>query len=146
MKRFIGIAILTSLIFLVGQNAMAQNIKFGHINSDELIQSMPEFDSAQVKHPPFESGDCLTCHSPHSSNNKTLLVANTKKLCLSCHEPKFAKDHPVQKHPVEGVKDPRQPKNELSCVSCHNPHASAHPKLFEKAAGMYQLCQECHKK
>jgi outer membrane protein len=49
MKRFIGIAILTSLIFLVGKNAMAQNIKFGHINSDELIQALPEFDSANVK-------------------------------------------------------------------------------------------------
>jgi len=49
MKRFIGIAILTSLIFLGGQSAMAQNIKFGHINSDELIQSLPEFDSASVK-------------------------------------------------------------------------------------------------
>jgi outer membrane protein len=49
MKRFIGIAILTSLIFLGGQSAMAQNVKFGHVNSDELIQSLPEFDSASVK-------------------------------------------------------------------------------------------------
>jgi outer membrane protein len=49
MKRFIGLAILSSLIFLAGQNAMAQNIKFGHINSDELIQALPEFDTAQVK-------------------------------------------------------------------------------------------------
>lgn len=28
---------------------MAQNVKFGHVNSDELIQSLPEFDSASVK-------------------------------------------------------------------------------------------------
>jgi outer membrane protein len=49
MKRFIGIAILLSLITLVGQKAIAQNIKFGHVNSDELIQSLPEFDSANVK-------------------------------------------------------------------------------------------------
>ena len=28
---------------------MAQNLKFGHINSDELIQALPEFDSATVK-------------------------------------------------------------------------------------------------
>jgi len=49
MKRFIAIACLTALIILAGQNATAQNIKFGHINSDELIQAMPEFDSAQVK-------------------------------------------------------------------------------------------------
>ena len=49
MKRFIGIAILMSLIILVSQNAVAQTIKFGHINSDELIQALPEFDSANVK-------------------------------------------------------------------------------------------------
>jgi outer membrane protein len=28
---------------------MAQNFKFGHINRNELIQAMPEFDSARVK-------------------------------------------------------------------------------------------------
>jgi outer membrane protein len=33
----------------VGQSAMAQNVKFGHINSDELIQAMPEYDTATVK-------------------------------------------------------------------------------------------------
>jgi outer membrane protein len=49
MKKFIGITILSALIIFVGQNAMAQNIKFGHINSDELIQALPEFDSANVK-------------------------------------------------------------------------------------------------
>jgi outer membrane protein len=49
MKRFIGIVILMFLIILVGQNTVAQNIKFGHINSDELIQAMPEFDSASAK-------------------------------------------------------------------------------------------------
>ena len=49
MKRLIALAILISLITLVSQNTQAQNIKFGHKNSDELIQSMPEFDSANVK-------------------------------------------------------------------------------------------------
>jgi outer membrane protein len=32
-----------------GQNVQAQNLKFGHINSDDLIKSMPEYDSATVK-------------------------------------------------------------------------------------------------
>jgi outer membrane protein len=36
-------------IVLAGKVAVAQNLKFGHIDSTELIQSMPEFDSAQVK-------------------------------------------------------------------------------------------------
>jgi outer membrane protein len=49
MKRTIGVAVLILVIALTGQKAMAQNFKFGHINSDELIQGMPEYDSATVK-------------------------------------------------------------------------------------------------
>jgi outer membrane protein len=49
MRRFIGIAVLMIVVALVGQSATAQSFKFGHINSDELIQSMPEYDSATVK-------------------------------------------------------------------------------------------------
>ena len=49
MKRFVGIAVLAILIAVSGQKAIAQNVKFGHINSDELIQAMPEFDSATVQ-------------------------------------------------------------------------------------------------
>jgi outer membrane protein len=49
MRRFISVASLMIVVALAGQSAMAQNYKFGHINSDELIQSMPEYDSATVK-------------------------------------------------------------------------------------------------
>ncbi len=49
MKRIIGIAALAIVVALSGQVAQGQNLKFGHINSDELIQAMPEFDTAQVK-------------------------------------------------------------------------------------------------
>ena len=49
MRRFISIATLIIVISLAGQSAMAQSFKFGHINSDELIQTMPEYDSATVK-------------------------------------------------------------------------------------------------
>jgi len=49
MKRSLTIALLIIVIALAGQSAMAQNYKFGHINSDELIQTMPEYDSATVK-------------------------------------------------------------------------------------------------
>jgi outer membrane protein len=49
MKRIISIAVLLFVIALAGKNAMAQTLKFGHINSDELIQAMPEYDSATVK-------------------------------------------------------------------------------------------------
>ena len=46
MKRFIGIA---ALFLIVGFTGQAQSFKFGHINSDELIQALPEFDSATKK-------------------------------------------------------------------------------------------------
>jgi outer membrane protein len=49
MKRFLGIAALVIVIIFMGQDVMAQNFKFGHINRNELIQAMPEFDSARVK-------------------------------------------------------------------------------------------------
>jgi outer membrane protein len=49
MKRFLGIAILVIIVIFAGQDVMAQNLKFGHINRNELIQAMPEFDSARVK-------------------------------------------------------------------------------------------------
>jgi outer membrane protein len=49
MKRFIGISVLVIMVIFVGQNALAQNLKFGHINRTELIQAMPDFDSARVK-------------------------------------------------------------------------------------------------
>jgi len=49
MRRFISITTLTIILALVGHSATAQSFKFGHINSDELIQAMPEYDSATVK-------------------------------------------------------------------------------------------------
>ncbi|MCX6333471.1 MAG: OmpH family outer membrane protein [Bacteroidia bacterium] len=46
MKRFLAIAVLVVFAASVGHS---QNVKFGHVNGNELIQSMPEFDSATVK-------------------------------------------------------------------------------------------------
>jgi outer membrane protein len=49
MKRFIGIATLIIILSVAGQSIKAQTIKFGHLNSDELMQALPEFDSANVR-------------------------------------------------------------------------------------------------
>ncbi|NLV19934.1 MAG: OmpH family outer membrane protein [Bacteroidetes bacterium] len=46
MKRIIGIAALIVFgVCTVG----AQTLKFGHVNSEELIRIMPEFDTASVQ-------------------------------------------------------------------------------------------------
>jgi outer membrane protein len=49
MKRFLGIAAIALMAVFAGPNVMAQSFKFGHINSDDLIKAMPEYDSATVK-------------------------------------------------------------------------------------------------
>jgi outer membrane protein len=49
MKRALGIFTIIIIIACAGQNAGAQNFKFGYINRDELFKSIPEYDSATVK-------------------------------------------------------------------------------------------------
>jgi outer membrane protein len=49
MKRFIGILALAAAVFFIGGTVNAQTPKFGHINTDELIRSMPEYDTAMAK-------------------------------------------------------------------------------------------------
>jgi outer membrane protein len=49
MKRLFGISALIILVALTGQQSIAQTLKFGHINSDELIKAMPEYDTAMAK-------------------------------------------------------------------------------------------------
>ncbi len=46
MKRLTGIAVVLLFLGFSGHDINAQNLKFGHINSDELIQALPDYDSA----------------------------------------------------------------------------------------------------
>lgn len=49
MKRLSLILAVAIFIVFTGQRADAQAYKFAHINSDELIRSMPEYDTAMAK-------------------------------------------------------------------------------------------------
>lgn len=49
MKRLSLVIIISVFIGFAGQTLNAQNLKFGHINSGELIQSLPEFDTASAQ-------------------------------------------------------------------------------------------------
>lgn len=49
MKRISGILAIAVFIVFTGQRADAQTFKFAHINSDDLIRAMPEYDSAMAK-------------------------------------------------------------------------------------------------
>jgi len=49
MKKF-SVILLTGAIFLfTAQLSTGQALKFGHINTDELIKAMPEYDTALAK-------------------------------------------------------------------------------------------------
>lgn len=48
MKNYLRLSIIV-VFLLIGTTSFAQNLKFGHINSQELLSLMPERDSAQLE-------------------------------------------------------------------------------------------------
>ncbi|MCL6097186.1 MAG: cytochrome c3 family protein [Bacteroidetes bacterium] len=97
-------------------------------------------------HAPVVSGKCTICHSPHASKHEYQLRNSTNQICLTCHDDKNEGSHPVIFHPYQNRKDPRNPKRELNCVSCHNPHFSDFKSILSSADGYFALCQSCHNK
>lgn len=86
-------------------------------------------------HVPVEAGLCTTCHSPHASALKALLVERERTLCLDCHtevEERFKTARAA--HP-EKAADGR-------CTACHTPHGSDQPNLF--AGEPLKVCASCH--
>ena len=105
---------------------------------------------------------CLECHGPDSVAQKTddgmLTIFNgTVKLPGDYYTKnkvpilplRFGLGHPVDNHPVSDVMDPTNQskvKTPLSCLSCHQPHASAQPGLLvNDQADNMNFCDTCHK-
>jgi len=90
--------------------------------------------------------DCTLCHLAHVSNLAKLLPKSSEQLCSDCH-PNIGL-HPVGRHPISGVTDPRfsKERKSLTCLSCHNPHGAEYEGLLfaDKTTG--ELCLSCHKK
>jgi predicted CXXCH cytochrome family protein len=101
-------------------------------------------DSAKVPHP--VAGDCLTCHSPHSSRENHLLKKSVFELCTGCHT-EYTINHPVGKHPLRFKKvKANDREEEISCVSCHQPHGSDNEHLLNVGGGTMAVCVNCHQK
>ncbi len=79
-------------------------------------------------HPPYGDGSCKKCHS---QNLTGLRPAETRKLCISCHENFYT--------PFEYVHGPVAAG---ACLECHHHHWSRIPGVLKKAAG--DLCLSCH--
>ncbi|MBI4522572.1 MAG: hypothetical protein HY695_02030 [Deltaproteobacteria bacterium] len=111
------------------------------------------FFSSPYQHGPTATGMCTICHNPHASDNEFWLKKPPWDLCTTCHTEKASGRHVIawgpsgDTHPTRGRPDPMKPEREFSCRSCHNPHASKAPKLWNFNATTYmQLCQTCHNK
>ncbi len=106
---------------------------------------------------------CLECHGPDSAPQKLesehlLTIFNGqvklpddyyKKNKVAILPLRFGLGHPVDYHPVSDVLDPADQskvKTPLSCLSCHQPHASAEADLLVKdQANNMAFCDNCHK-
>ena len=82
--------------------------------------------------------DCLSCHKPHYAASKPLLPTPVTAVCEQCHESSkapFAKAHLSIDASV------------MTCMNCHDPHASKDPKFFKNsvhAPFAARSCEECH--
>ena len=107
----------------------------------------------KVVHPPVKDGQCLFCHVPHGSDNAAILSQPLNDLCTNCHDKQSSGKHVIassevgDSHPLQGRPDPSRPGKTLSCISCHNPHASNLAHLFtNEAKSPSSLCLMCHTK
>jgi predicted CXXCH cytochrome family protein len=88
--------------------------------------------TASYQHNPFEQGYCTTCHNPHASEYRVLLIQDKQDLCVTCHPYgiEFTRD---QRHP---------PAAQRFCLDCHHPHASDYRGIL--VDNQRDLCFGCH--
>jgi predicted CXXCH cytochrome family protein len=102
---------------------------------------------------------CLSCHGMDRPDIKvntaaktvTLLGDETIPLDEYQQAPKIGLDptgrfgHPWMSHPVAETPDPLHKGEKMSCLSCHEPHATAQAKLIRAAAQKgTDICEACH--
>jgi len=79
---------------------------------DELCLHCHVMPAPKFEHDPAASGDCLSCHDPHSSAYRYLLVAEPDKVCAECHDASALPEDAPHTDPAQ------------TCASCHDPHGS----------------------
>ncbi len=108
---------------------------------EDIKAKMSQF----VLHKPFAEGRCTACHDPHASDNpEFFLKGKGEGLCRLCHdkETMARHKHPVGRPPKFKVKGMRlDPQGNLTCLSCHDPHASDSDRMSPVPGG----CSGCHK-
>ncbi|MDH3519155.1 MAG: cytochrome C [Myxococcales bacterium] len=83
-------------------------------------------------HTPLAKGNCVGCHSPHTSDHAKLLLADRGEMCAECHA-EVVPSGALSAHKV--VIDGE-------CTSCHDAHASNNRMNLLQPGKT--LCFECH--
>jgi predicted CXXCH cytochrome family protein len=116
------------------------------------VEQKDRFYGERFQHGPTATGHCTICHSPHGTDEPFFLKKAAFDLCITCHSEKASGRHVIswgpsgQGHPTRGRPDPLRPGRELSCASCHNPHAAPGPRLWNFGATIWlELCRNCHR-
>lgn len=99
---------------------------------------------------------CLPCHgiaeAPAAGAEGEITLFGSRKVPVEriAGAPrvpvKDGRGHPVARHPVEGVGDPRQPGVPLRCYGCHEPHGSHRAHLLRGPEGGATICRQCHRR
>jgi len=84
-------------------------------------------------HNPFENKMCDSCHQPAKDGKVVLTNADSRALCLTCHDDKAKQ--------IETAKV-QHPGAQGDCVACHNPHAGKSPGFLQPDP--VRACLACH--
>ena len=82
---------------------------------------------------------CSSCHSVHGADGKPLVARRNAEInsqCAGCHISVWAAFQKPYKH--------RLPEAAMSCVDCHNPHASSQPQAMRASFANEPGCFRCH--
>ncbi|KAA0258915.1 hypothetical protein FHQ18_02925 [Deferribacter autotrophicus] len=125
-----------------------------HGDKQEIIDSEHDFRDSK------QSELCSNCHVPHNAKNTKFLFSkeiaenNANSFCIICHEKNgIAKEKVVVMiHPIGEVKTKKDILNELTCISCHDPHKNGNRRKSESVFNnsflkfnAKKFCITCHK-
>lgn len=110
-----------------------------------------KFEPTDWVHGPVASGQCMTCHEPHKSRYRGLLVNRQPDLCFECHDAQGTLQQPYHAQILDGLLgaaganaavdpasgDPTKlagldasPADSFVCTRCHDPHAAGNRLLL----------------
>lgn len=84
-------------------------------------------------HAPFDGKMCESCHQPAKDGKVVLVNADSRALCLTCHE--------EQGKAIESAKV-QHPGAAGECIACHNPHGGKSPGFVQPDP--VSACAACH--